>query len=171
MGGGRAQYLGGHPERALELLAEAEQLLAATDGVRLRLQLARARALLALAAGPPDEADALLARARQAAALVDTPSTRTWLAVLETAAALRHHRPAAAAEHALAIDPDAAGLTPSTVPARCSTSPAPTARTAARGRGGRLQGGRRGLRARRRLPAGAGELAGAELRRPYGRGA
>lgn len=106
------QYLGGHPERALELLAEAEQLLAATDGVRLRLQLARARTLLALTAGPADEADALLARARQAAALVDTPSTRTWLAVLETAAALRHHRPAAAAEHATAIDPDAAGLTP-----------------------------------------------------------
>lgn len=107
-----AQYLGGHPERALELLAEAEQLLATTDGMRLRLQLARARTLLALAAGPADEADALLERARQTAALVDTPSARTWHAVLETAAALRHHRPTAAAEHAAAIDPDAAGLTP-----------------------------------------------------------
>ncbi len=107
-----AQYLEGHPDRALELLAEAEQLLAATDGMRLRLRLARARTLLALAAGAQDEADALLERARQAAALVDTPSTRIWLAVLETAAALRRHEPAAAAGHAAAIDPDAAALTP-----------------------------------------------------------
>lgn len=107
-----AQYLGGHPDRALELLAEAEQLLAATDGMRLRLRLARARTLLALAAGPQDQADALLERARQAAALVDTPSTRIWLAVLETAAALRRQQPAAAAGHAAAIDPDAGALTP-----------------------------------------------------------
>ncbi|MGX7758811.1 helix-turn-helix domain-containing protein [Streptomyces angustmyceticus] len=107
-----AQYLEGHPDRALELLAEAEQLLAATDGMRLRLRLARARTLLALAAGAQDEADALLERARQAAALVDTPATRIWLAVLETAAALRRHEPAAAAGHAAAIDPDAAALTP-----------------------------------------------------------
>ncbi|MGW1377107.1 helix-turn-helix domain-containing protein [Streptomyces sp. NPDC002446] len=105
-----ARYLGGHPEQALELLAEAEQLLAATDGVRLRLRLARARTLLALAAGPADEADALLARARQAAALVDTPSSRTWLALLETAAALRHDDAMGAAGHAAAIDLGAAGL-------------------------------------------------------------
>ncbi|GES31708.1 helix-turn-helix transcriptional regulator [Streptomyces angustmyceticus] len=107
-----AQYLEGRPDRALELLAEAEQLLAATDGMRLRLRLARARTLLALAAGAQDQADALLERARQAAALIDTPSTRIWLAVLETAAALRRQEPAAAAGHAAAIDPDAAALTP-----------------------------------------------------------
>ncbi|WP_244943020.1 helix-turn-helix transcriptional regulator [Streptomyces inhibens] len=107
-----AQYLGGHPDRALELLAEAEQLLAATDGVRLRLRLARARTLLALASGPADDADALLARARQAAALVDTPSGRTWLALLETAAALRHNDRMAATDHATAIDLDAGELSP-----------------------------------------------------------
>lgn len=106
------QFLGGHPDQALELMAEAEQLLAATDGVRLRLRLARARTLLALAAGPADEADALLARTRQAAALVDTLSSRTWLAVLETAAALRQDRPAAAAEHAASIDLDSGELSP-----------------------------------------------------------
>ncbi|MFH8678969.1 helix-turn-helix domain-containing protein [Streptomyces lydicus] len=107
-----ARYLGGRPEQALELMAEAEQQLAATDGVRLRLRLARARTLLALAAGPPEQADALLTRARQAAALVDTPSSATWLAVLETAAALRAGRPAAAAEQAAAIDPAAGDLSP-----------------------------------------------------------
>lgn len=107
-----AQYLGGHPDRALELLAEAEQLLAATDGVRLRLRLARARTLLALAAGGQAEADALLERARQAAALIDTPSARTWLAVLETSAALRRNEAVKATDRAAAIDPDAAGLTP-----------------------------------------------------------
>lgn len=106
------QFLGGHPDRALELMAEAEQLLAATDGVRIRLRLARARTLLALAAGPADEADALLTRARQAAALVDTLSSRTWLALLETAAALRQGRPAAAADHAASIDLDSGELSP-----------------------------------------------------------
>ncbi|MEU9122488.1 helix-turn-helix domain-containing protein [Streptomyces sp. NPDC048506] len=107
-----AAYLGGHPDRALELMAEAEQLLATTDGVRLRLRLARARTLLTLAAGPDDEADALLGRARQAVALVDTPPSRTWLAVLETAGALRHHQAIAAGEHAAAIDLDAGELAP-----------------------------------------------------------
>ncbi|MFK0288959.1 helix-turn-helix domain-containing protein [Streptomyces sp. NPDC090442] len=107
-----AQYLTGDATGALELLAEAEALIASTDGVRLRLRLARARTLLTLTAGSPADADALLARARQAAALVDTPSTRTWLAVLETAGALRHGDAAAAAEHAAAIDPAAAELSP-----------------------------------------------------------
>ncbi|MEU5210761.1 helix-turn-helix transcriptional regulator [Streptomyces sp. NPDC020742] len=107
-----ARYLDGQPERALELLTEAEELLAATDGVRLRLRLGRAHTLLALAAGPAPQADALMARARQAAALVGSASAGTWLAVLETAAALRRDDPAGAAERAEAIDPDAAELSP-----------------------------------------------------------
>ncbi|WP_234442015.1 helix-turn-helix transcriptional regulator [Streptomyces sp. NRRL S-1448] len=107
-----AQYLAGHPDEALELLTEAEELLATTDGVRLRLRLARARTLLALAAGPADEADALLTRARQATALVGTPSSRTWLAVLETAAALRRDDGPAAAGHAAEIDLTAEELSP-----------------------------------------------------------
>ncbi|MFE3769139.1 helix-turn-helix domain-containing protein [Streptomyces sp. NPDC059122] len=107
-----AQYLAGDAGGALALLAEAEALIASADGVRQRLRLARARALLALTAGPSTEADALLERFRQAAALVDTPSARTWLAVLETVGALRHGDPAAAVGHAAAIDPDVAGLTP-----------------------------------------------------------
>ncbi|MGG2462010.1 helix-turn-helix domain-containing protein [Streptomyces sp. RGM 3693] len=105
-----AQYLAGDAGGALALLAEAEVLISSTDGVRQRLRLAHARALLALTAGPLAEADALLERSRQAAALVDTPSARTWLAVLETAGALRHGDPAAAAGHAAAIDPDVAEL-------------------------------------------------------------
>ncbi|GAB7032408.1 helix-turn-helix transcriptional regulator [Streptomyces platensis] len=107
-----AQYLAGHPDEALELLAEAEDLLATTDGVRLRLRLARARTLLTLAAGPEDEADAQLARARQATALVGTPSARNWLAVLETAAALRRNDGPAAAEQAARIDLTARDLSP-----------------------------------------------------------
>ncbi|WP_407287111.1 helix-turn-helix domain-containing protein [Streptomyces sp. BP-8] len=107
-----ARYLGGHADRALELLAEAERQLAATDGVRLRLRLARARTLLALAAGPDDEADALMTRARQAAALIDSPSGGTWLALLETAAALRHDDALAAAGHAASIDLGAGELPP-----------------------------------------------------------
>ncbi|WP_275463972.1 helix-turn-helix transcriptional regulator [Streptomyces noursei] len=107
-----AQYLAGDTEGALALLAEAETLIASTDGVRQRFRLARARTLLALTAGPLDEADALLARTRQAAALVDTASARTWLAVLETVGSLRHDEPAAAAGQAAAIDPDMTGLSP-----------------------------------------------------------
>ncbi|MGD3105441.1 helix-turn-helix domain-containing protein [Streptomyces sp. YGL11-2] len=107
-----AQYLGGHPDRALALLAEADELVAETDGVRLRLRLARSRTLLALTAGPEDAADALVERARQAVSLVATPGARSWLAVLETAAALRHGDPAAAAEHAAAIDLEAGELSP-----------------------------------------------------------
>ncbi|MER7985059.1 helix-turn-helix transcriptional regulator [Streptomyces noursei] len=107
-----AQYLAGDTGGALALLAEAETLIASTDGVRQRFRLAGARTLLALTAGPLDEADALLARTRQAAALVDTASARTWLAVLETVGALRHGDPAAAAGHAAALDPAAAGLSP-----------------------------------------------------------
>ncbi|QHC20179.1 helix-turn-helix transcriptional regulator [Streptomyces sp. GS7] len=107
-----AQYLGGHPDRALALLAEADELIAETDGVRLRLRLARSRTLLALTAGPEDAADALMERARQAASLVTTPGTRSWLAVLETAAALRHGDPGAAAGHAAAIDLETGELSP-----------------------------------------------------------
>ncbi|KUL36040.1 hypothetical protein ADL22_26095 [Streptomyces sp. NRRL F-4489] len=107
-----ARYLAGDAGGALELLAEADGLSAATDGVRLRLRLARARTLLALAAGPAAGADALLERSRQAAALVDTPSARSWLAVLETAGALGRGDTAAAADHSAAIDPDAPELSP-----------------------------------------------------------
>ncbi|MFJ5679997.1 helix-turn-helix domain-containing protein [Streptomyces sp. NPDC093097] len=107
-----AQYLRGDAAGALELLAEADALIASTDGMRLRLRLVRARTLLALAAGPSAEADALLERSRQAAALVDTPSVRSWLALVETAGALRHDDPEAAAAHAAAIDPEAAELSP-----------------------------------------------------------
>ncbi|MCK7623790.1 helix-turn-helix domain-containing protein [Streptomyces sp. RS10V-4] len=107
-----ARYLAGDTGGALELLAEADELSAATDGVQLRLRLARARTLLALGAGPAPGADALLERSRQAAALVDTPSARSWLAVLETAGALARGDTAAAAAHAAAIAPDAPGMSP-----------------------------------------------------------
>ncbi|MEU7254424.1 helix-turn-helix domain-containing protein [Streptomyces rimosus] len=112
-----ARYLDGRADAAHELLTEADELLAATDDVRQRTRLARARTLLALACDAPG-ADALLERVRQAAALLATPETLSWLAALEVLDALRTSDAERALEQAGTIPVDSPAL-PALDQARC----------------------------------------------------
>lgn len=112
-----ARYLDGRADAAHELLTEADELLAATDDVRQRTRLARARTLLALACDAPG-ADALLERVRQAAALLATPETLSWLAALEVLDALRASDAERALEQAGTIPVDSPAL-PALDQARC----------------------------------------------------